>query len=223
VRRTLDEKDVKIGCNKVWAEADMSTTITIHIPTSESFTFSAGGLWSDWLPGEETMHYYHSVTDGGPPTPVLSADLRKWRIGQFCLRLVCNVTKSSVKRGVMIKYTVILCPGNQDELAECSPLSQQPGWPGIKLLDGELPLRPTPSRPWQCLVVPFLITGTPFMELAVAPSGDRMRHAIAAIMCKAGVADCHKTMATIQERVERLQRHPLCTSLVAEVGTSLLS
>ncbi len=69
VRGTLDEKDVKIGCNKVWAEADMSTTITIRIPTSESFTFGAGGLWSDWLPGEETVHYYHSVTDGGPPTP----------------------------------------------------------------------------------------------------------------------------------------------------------
>jgi hypothetical protein len=208
MRGALEERDVKISCSKIWADADLNTTITVRIPAADNFRFSAGGLWSDWLPGEETVHYYHKVTEGGPPVPILSGDLREWRIGQFCVRAICNVTKSSTRRGVMLKCTILLHPGNADEILECSSLSQQPSWPGIKLQDSEIPLKPHPSRLWQCPVMPFLIPGTPFAELAVAPPGNKLRHAIAAIMCKTGAADCYRSVAPMQEKVEKLRRNP---------------
>ncbi len=85
------------------------------------------------MPGEEIIHYYHKVANEGPPMPILSGDLREWNIRQFFMRMVCTITKSSTRRGVSLAYTIIICLGNKDEIGESSPLSQQPGWPGIKV------------------------------------------------------------------------------------------
>ncbi len=141
--------------------------------------------------------------------PILSGDLYEWRIRQFCVRAIRNVTKSSTRKGVMLKCTILLCPGNAGEILEYSSLSQQPSWPGIKLQDSKIPLKPHLSELWQCLVMPFLIPGMPFAELVVAPSGNKLHHAIAAIMCKTGAADCYQSVASMQEKVEKLRRNPV--------------
>jgi hypothetical protein len=65
----------------------------------------------------------------------------------------------------MLKCTIILCTGNADVIAECILLSQQPSWLGIKLQDGEILLKPHPSKLWQCPAMPFMVPGTPFTEL----------------------------------------------------------
>jgi hypothetical protein len=46
--------------------------------------------------------------------------------------------------------------------------------------------------------MPFFVAGTPFIQLAMAPTRDKLRPAVAAIMTRAGVADCHKNVASIQ-------------------------
>jgi hypothetical protein len=43
IRGKLEERDVKLACNKIWGKADMGTTITICIPAADSFEFNSGG------------------------------------------------------------------------------------------------------------------------------------------------------------------------------------
>jgi hypothetical protein len=47
MRGALEERDVKMRSSKIWAEADLNTTITIRIPAADSFRFSAGSRWSE--------------------------------------------------------------------------------------------------------------------------------------------------------------------------------
>jgi hypothetical protein len=69
MRGALEERKVKMSCSKIWAEADLNMTIVIRIPTADSFIFSAGGLFSDWLPREETVHYFHKTSEDGTLCP----------------------------------------------------------------------------------------------------------------------------------------------------------
>jgi hypothetical protein len=70
----LQDRDIKLYCSKVWGEVDMSTTITNRMPSAENFTFNTGELWSDWLQGQKTIHYFHLVANRGPPAPILKGD-----------------------------------------------------------------------------------------------------------------------------------------------------
>jgi hypothetical protein len=209
IRGSSEDKEVKFPCNKIWPDADLSCTVTIRLPSLESFFFPDGGLWSDYLPGEEVVHYFHKIEDGGPPAPLLSADLREWQIGKFCIRLICSIaTTSTVKKGVIFKYVVVLHPGSREEILAVSDLAQQPGWPGIKLGDGEFPAKPVPTKPWQCPVLPLIKTGTDFLSLGKAPTGEKLRHAIGSILSRAGSHETHRGVTATLEAIDRLLQNP---------------
>ena len=63
--RGEEEKEFTINAGKVWVDAKMNVTITIRLPAMDSFTFSDGGLTSDFLSGEEVVHYLHENREGG--------------------------------------------------------------------------------------------------------------------------------------------------------------
>ena len=63
--RGEEEKEFTINAGKVWVDAEMNVTITIRLPAMDSFTFSDGGLTSDFLSGEEVVHYLHENREGG--------------------------------------------------------------------------------------------------------------------------------------------------------------
>ena len=94
-RGPLKDKDCKLDCATFWQDADLNTTLTVRFPTANSFTFSTGGLWSDFLPDTEIVHYYHLMSEDRPPTPLLNADLTEWNIGRFSARMICQISKSS--------------------------------------------------------------------------------------------------------------------------------
>ena len=104
VRGELEEKEIRMECSKLWQDADLDTIVTIRFPRIVIFKFEEGGLWSELVPDEEIVHYFHARAVGLNPTPILTPDLVRWGISKFCTRMVCQVAKSpSPAKGVIIK------------------------------------------------------------------------------------------------------------------------
>jgi hypothetical protein len=181
----------------------MGTTITICIASAESFVFNLDGLWSYCVPGEKAIHYYHKVTDGKPPTPILLVYLWEQTINSSACGW-CALRPSHSQEGLSLAIK-----GKKDEIAESSSLTtdQMVGNHDTVQLE-EFLLRATPLRLWQSPVMLYFITGTPFIHLVVVLSGNRLRQAEVAIMSRAVTDDCHKNVASLQEQVEKLRRTP---------------
>ena len=204
--RGEEEKEYTINAGKVWVDGDMNVTITIRLPAMDSFNFSDGGLTSDFLPGEEVVHYLHENREGGAARPILSNDLARWGVGKFCLRLVCHLAKhSSLRNGAVLKYHVMIYPASSGALRLMSEHVSHASWPGIKLGDGELQLLPTPTTPWGCPLLPIMRPGVPFETAPQAPNAVALRHAIAGIMSRCGAPDAARSAASLAAKWEKLK------------------
>lgn len=205
VRGSLDDaKEIRFKCSHIWPDSSDNTTMLVNFPSANIFKFGEGGLWSDLVPSQNIMHSFH-----GRDNRMINADEQEKRgIGDFSARMICQVSStSSDRKGIVIKYMIVLFPGSAADLAD-SAESRFPGFPGLKVGEGSFPLGPKPSQTWQCPVIPFIIPGAPYEEIAMAPTSHRLRAAIAAIMKKAGMPDTLRNGALVLEKWERLRAHP---------------
>jgi len=209
VVRGLEKKEYEWEAHKIWPPADKRITTTISLPALDSFTFSDGGLTSDYMEDEEIVHFHHLRREGRPAEPVLEVDRRDRGIGKFCIRLICNISKdSSAEHGVKLKYTVVLYPGEKGVITAMTPAAARPEWPGIKLGDGEIRMLPKPTSPWGCPITPVIIAGQPFSDLPRAPSSPNLRAAIGAIMRRCGQPELSRTGAKVLEKWDKLVKNP---------------
>ena len=209
VLRGTEDTEYRLPASKFWADADMNVTVTIRLPVFDNFLFTDGGLTSDYLPDEEIVHYFHLQQEGGPPKPILTNNLGQFGIGRFCLRLVCQVAKTScVKNGVRLKFIVMLYPSSLATLRQMSALVSKAEWPGLKIGEGELPMLPAPSKPWRCPILPLLRPAVSFDVMPTAPNSGTLRTAIAGIMAKSGVPESARSPASLAAKWEKLLRTP---------------
>ena len=209
ITRGRDEKEYTLDVSKVWQDANMGITLTIRLPELDSYTFTDGGMTSDFLPDEECIHFFHATKDSGASTPILSANLAQHGIGRFCTRLVCQPAKaSSAERGVVIKYTCMLFPAGRGELLQMTEQVSSGSWPGIRLGDGEMPLLPRPSVNWGCPVIPLIRPAIAFSVLGRAPSSPVLKYAIAAIMRKCSGPESSRNAASLQTKWDKAKRNP---------------
>jgi len=194
-------------CDKIWPDGPAAVTLALRVSSLNPFTFSRGGLWSDLIPSERFTHGYYDKSQGATNSPILGTPEGRG-IGEFCLRLVCQPSStSSGRKGVVIKYTVVLYPASAEELSN-SAESVFAGWPGLRVADGHFPLGPTPSTTWRCPIVPLLKPGTPFEEDNNAPTSDRLRFAVAAIMRKCCQPDISRTYSALFSKWDRIRINP---------------
>lgn len=214
--RGAEERDFKIDASKVWQDADMNVTLTIRMPSMDSFSFSEGGLASDLLDDTEVINFLHTVHEGGPATPILQPDLRQLGIGHFCLRLVCNLSRStSTKNGVRVKYTLMLFPVSKSELSKMSQHHVSGSWPGIKLGEGDMSMMPAPTTAWVCPILPLIKPGRPFKESSRVPSTEMLKRAMGAIMTKCAAPDAGKNHAAVLAKWDKIVKSP--TSFVNKI------
>ena len=203
--RGTEEKEYEVNAGKLWVDADMGVTVTIRLPSMDSFVFTDGGMTSDFLPGDEVVHYLHECREGAAPKPILTNNLREYGVGSFCLRLVCHPSKTSnTRNGIRIKYHVMIYPAGVGELRQMSRLVCNASWPGIKLGEGECVMLPTPTTPWGCPILPLLRPGVPFATAPQAPGGAALRHAIAGIMGRCGAPEVARSAASLAAKWERI-------------------
>ena len=77
-RGETELSEFSIGCDQVWQGAAESITLTISVPTLSAFSFSHGGLWSDFIPGERFLVAYHDRSVASA-TPLLVTPTGKGR------------------------------------------------------------------------------------------------------------------------------------------------
>ena len=150
----------------------------------------------------------HSVHDSDNRV-VLGDECRRLGIGDFCARMVCQIDSSSNgRKGVILKYHIILFPVNADDLQE-SPECQYAGWPGIRISEGTMPFRPKPTEPWKCPCVPLIRPGVPFKEVSLNVRSSRIRFAVGAVMNKAGQPDILGSGGAVLQKWEQIRTNPL--------------
>ena len=205
-RGKLVEKSILVKACDIWEDANENVVLTIKLPRAEIFKFVDGGLYSQYVNEETVNHYFHNIVAGSAPVPIPAQEKEEWQIGSFCLRQICYISKASTARGgVMITYVVLIFPTSKEQLLQGSELTANPSWPGLKLCSGEMLLLPKPSTTWKCPVLPLIRAST---EDGNIPSGTALRHAIGAILSKAGCADVAKDVQALLIKWEHLAENP---------------
>ena len=205
-RGNMDLKDKKLAANLIWDTAKAGINIVIRFPGAEAFLFDGGGgLWSNFVASSLIKYQYFDTSEGRSGQPLISTDERLEGTGDFCLRMIAQLSSNScAARGVVIKYAILLFPGAAEDVSE-NIEARYPGWPGIKVADGNMPLGPTPTSRWRCPILPFLKPATPFSPDDVAPSCDKLRAAISAIMRNCQGHDALKDGTAVQEKWRRIR------------------
>jgi hypothetical protein len=195
--------EFRAPCDQIWQEAPNDITLAVRITTLNPFIFSDGGLWSDLSPREKFRHHFFDRENA----PILDG-YAELGIGDFCLRMVCQPSsKSSGRKGVILKYTILLFPASAESLSDFAE-SKFPGFPGLKVGDGHFPMGPAPTAKWRCPIIPLIRPGTPFEENDNAPSSQHLRFAIAAVMRRSRQPDIARSCTSLATKWERIRGNP---------------
>jgi hypothetical protein len=216
-RGTTGFKELKFPCNFIWEDSSADIYLALNLPTLDIFSFdNSGGLWSNIIPSASIVHSFHRTNT---EEIVLADERNEQGVGDFSVRMVCQLSSSSDgRRGIVVKFVILLFPAGAEELAD-APESKFAGWPGIKLYEGTFPVVPKPTVPWQCPIIPFLRPGVPFSDLATAPSGNRLRAAVSAIMRKCGQPEVLENGRSVSGRWAEIRTNPR-TLLVKQSETT---
>ena len=208
IRGRLDQDTHRLDACSIWEEADQNCVLQIKLPTADAFNFSEGGLYSDFLPSSKVDFEFRKLQQGSDPIILPTDSYSKAGIGEFSLRMICQLSRAStIKKGVILRYTLLLYPGSVSALTT-NPGEQGPSWPGIRLANGEIPLGPRPSAKWGCPILPILRCATPLSVDPTAPSGPRLRRAIDNVMSRAGDHDGRSNGHRMREKWEKLRGKP---------------
>jgi len=138
LRGPLGDDGITVQAAKCWPTADDDIVLHFKFPAGEKFSFSSGGVFSDYLDSNEFTHSFHSVDEEGNQTDVEESEWSDGGIGPFSLRVVAYPTKASKpKNGIVIKINVLLFPMSSSDLIDLCDASQSPSWPGIRVLETE--------------------------------------------------------------------------------------
>jgi hypothetical protein len=208
-------KELRFPCRTLWPDCNPEIVLSVNIPALDIFTFEQGGLWSELVPSVRIVHSFHK-----PDSSVVLADERRAAgVGDFSARMVCQISSTSDgRKGIVVKFVILLFPASAEELND-APETQLPGWPGIKAYEGTFGVVPKPTVPWQCPILPFVRPGVPFSELAMAPSGDKIRWAVAAIMRKCGQPVALGDGRAVLERWQQIRLNPRLADMITPITT----
>jgi hypothetical protein len=206
VRGQLSKEDFKWEAAKIWGGAEQGLLLTIQLPDGSGFNFSGGGMCSDYLDMQNVEHCL--TTTGRNAQLVLQQNYKDKGVGAFCMRMICHLQRASVRNGVTLGYTILLFPGTSEEVLNVSEWAKSPSWPGLKVLEGEMPLLPAPSSPWKCPTLPLLQTGSPWDANATTPTMEELREKVAWIMATSEPGDHCKTRKTLMARWEKYTNQP---------------
>lgn len=207
IRGTLDTK-INVEAAKIWSGANKAVIAVFSFPDAGIFTFSEGDLGSDIVQQEAIDHTFYLIRDGRPPTPILEADYEQHGIGSVAMRMTCTLSStSSIKEGVVVKYTILLFPLSKESLLASYELAQCAAWPGLRLSEGRMALGPRPSTPWGCPIVPLILGGRPTGESCSVPAGV-LRYAIASMMSKTVEPEMARSGTALLDKWKRLAANP---------------
>jgi hypothetical protein len=208
LRGYIDATELSIPCNRIWPAAEKGTALRLIVPEARMFSFSSGGLASDYLPQQSISHHFIENADNRAPQRITADAAKDKGIGEFSLRVVAQLAKSEVAKGIKISVTVLLFANNAKEMLETAEGAAAAGWPGLFVLEADCLLEPKASSEWGCPVMPLLKTGSALQDNPKIPTGEELRRAIAAIMGRSYKPEYYKTAASVSVKTAHYTDHP---------------
>jgi len=209
----LTKEPVTVPANKLFPEADPNITMTITIPEGSNFRFNDGTTASDLLACE---NYKHHFAKGN--SVILPTDWAANKLGETSMRALCHLDKNSnAAPGPRPKTTILLFPRSVDDMIQLSDNTQNPAWPGLRILQSTCEFFPkTPE--WKDPICPLLLLGSLFNEAPNVPSHQEMQFHIAAVMKSARLPTACTSGKGLQKQwnkaltdVEALEKEPSIT------------
>ena len=149
----LTKDPVSFQAAKLWDKCGADIQLQVTVPAGAEFDFSGGTLASEFA-GEEGLQFTFIKGDTAIPEDRWEAE----GLGNFCLRIVCHLGKTSNgPTGTHIKFTVLAFPLNAKQLADLGTATEDGSWPGIKILEGQCGLFPVaPAGLWGAPIFPLI-------------------------------------------------------------------
>jgi hypothetical protein len=205
----IENYKVELEAKKIWPKAASNVSLTVKIDDLGIFKFPHGTLCSDFLPGDDVPHSFTGREANQNPAAILDEEKAQYGLGDFCLRLVCTIKKSSVVKGpVNMKYTILLFPASKGETLGMSFNSESAAWPGLFVTDGAIPLLPEATTIWQCPIVPLILTGAPLNKHPYLPPEGALRRAVATIMSQGVLPETYTSASGLWKTWEKLINNP---------------
>ena len=155
-------------------------------------------LVSDYIDGSNFTHSVVSTTQDA--VKLLSpAEAAEAGLGNFCVRAFVHPISESY-----LKLVVLIFPQSKDDLLDLFPLAINKGFPGMSLLDKDIPIIPGVSDPWRLPFLPFLVKGSPSTPLAV--EGQDLREKVAALLQSGTKPAGSKTLDSLGRKWEKIDK-----------------
>ena len=208
-RGPIEVKEMRIEANKIWPTASADVFLLVKLASADIFSFSEGGLCSDFVNMDKIHHVFYKMEEGRSPTVVLEADYEEMGVGSFCMRMTCVPSdRSTARRGAILKATTLLFPEEREVMLATYSGAKSMAWPGLRVTESELVLWPMPTVAWKCPVIPLMLPGIEFSACQDLPASESLRSFVGAIMSKAAVAETARTGAAVVARWKRLASNP---------------
>jgi len=197
----LSADTITVPASKLWDGVARGTTLHIRNLSGQHFRFSGGQMHSDFLDSDRVDFNFTRSEQ-----PILPADWEANHVGNFTLRLIAHLDKTSNKSSSpKVKYTVLATPGTADELLQLSDRAQHVSWPGIKLLEGTTQLFPLATEvQWGCPVLPLICTKDRGENITAYPSGQHLRFAVAEVFRTAALPTACTTRGALHEKGQEI-------------------
>ena len=217
MRGMLSAETASIQAYKLWETADKEVMLDLTFPSAAEFDFVGGRMFSEYLPSKGIR-----AVASKAGRPILPTDWGKHGLKNFCLRLFLNLAKPSIANNQHpgVKFTILFFPHTVEEMSEWTDLVQEPGWPGVKILEGEVQLFPqAPVGSWGCPILPLICPGGRMNQQPAFPPAAELRYVIWRIVDTARQPNAYASHSTLKRKwskiiadpEEYLEREPLVT------------
>ena len=204
-RGLLSQAPVQVKAAHLWEGVEEDVLIHVTVPDCTNFQFASGELCSDYLPAAAVKF---TVTKA--EQPVLPTEWEGLKIGDFSLRLIAHLGKTSNGRtGPHFRLSVLMFPFSLDQLADLSDATQSVSWPGIKILEGKSDLFPRATLNfWGCPIFPMLNIQDRAANCTALPAAAHLRHAISELMGSAALPTACKSRAGLKKQMDTMMADP---------------
>ena len=204
-RGLLNKTPIPVKAANLWEGVPDNIFVQVSVPDCSNFQFTGGELCSDYLPQDAVKFV---VTRDNQP--VLPTEWEQLKIGNFSLRLIAHLGKTSNGRGgPHFKMSVLMFPYTVQELDDLSDATQSVAWPGIRIIEGNSELFPRPPLNfWGCPLFPVLNIQERADNCSTLPTADHLRHAISELMGAAALPTACKSRGGLKRKMEEMLEDP---------------
>ena len=162
--------------SRVFKLEDSLITLSIKIQDASIFSFK-DGLTSELVDSNLIDHHFSRNGEELTEEEMLDLDL-----DGFCLRLYCSPSRQD-----WIRFNLTIIPMPLTQVEGLSTLVNNPLFPSMSLITGDLPLKPVtevilPTVLWGFPILPAIIPGMPLAGNNNCPTSGDIRAAVSALL-----------------------------------------